>query len=316
MVTIGEMTPCVVCQTHSTTRCSRCKVAYYCSAKCQKEDWRTHKVACTPTGQPEATTSSSSSTTTPSVPKLPKLPDPTQPVNLHPTTPSKPTDYRKPAPKASCTDLKFHFENSSDGVDENLVIFFHGLGDKIEPSFVELARSIRLPQTATCCIQAPTPVPYIEEEGWQWYPSFNLLNGELLGPECPERMLQVKQVVRPNLIKFIQHCIDYCGFSSRNIILFGFSQGGQIALDLAAFGGFNLRAVLSIAGYCMEEVQNDAAATKPLNTEVLVVQGTADDVISVKDAKDKIKYLQRVFGRSNVQHRIVEGGSLGIPDSE
>lgn len=28
-------------------KCSRCKETFYCSRECQREDWRTHKVACT-----------------------------------------------------------------------------------------------------------------------------------------------------------------------------------------------------------------------------------------------------------------------------
>ena len=28
------------------TRCARCRVAWYCSAECQKADWSTHKAVC------------------------------------------------------------------------------------------------------------------------------------------------------------------------------------------------------------------------------------------------------------------------------
>ncbi|XP_028799659.1 uncharacterized protein LOC114754967 isoform X2 [Neltuma alba] len=39
---------CAVCGGPATTRCSRCKAVKYCSAKCLIEDWRWHKVECTP----------------------------------------------------------------------------------------------------------------------------------------------------------------------------------------------------------------------------------------------------------------------------
>ncbi|KAG0367751.1 hypothetical protein BGZ54_003336 [Gamsiella multidivaricata] len=229
---------------------------------------------------------------------------------------TSPTSIRKTSPQASSTTLKFEYQPSPDGVDENLVLFFHGLGDKIKPNFVKLAQNMQLPQTATCCVQAPTPVPYLEQEGWQWYPSFNNLNGELLGPDSPERMLQVKQLVRPELIKLIRHCIDHCGFESRKISLFGFSQGGEIALDLAAFGGLNLRAVISVAGYLMEEAQNDEPAVKPSNTQVLVMQGDKDDLRTIQEAKARFKYLQKTFGKANVEQQIVEGMGHGMPASE
>ncbi|XP_054791320.1 uncharacterized protein LOC129296945 isoform X2 [Prosopis cineraria] len=39
---------CALCGCTATTRCSRCKAVRYCSAKCLIEDWRWHKVECTP----------------------------------------------------------------------------------------------------------------------------------------------------------------------------------------------------------------------------------------------------------------------------
>jgi hypothetical protein len=40
---------CRHCQKQSETpikRCSKCHVAYYCDAECQKADWKSHKLAC------------------------------------------------------------------------------------------------------------------------------------------------------------------------------------------------------------------------------------------------------------------------------
>ncbi|KAI7816833.1 Alpha/Beta hydrolase protein [Gamsiella multidivaricata] len=331
MATAVSKPPCVVCKTPSITRCSRCKVVHYCSETCQRRDWPTHKIACTPSTSSTATPttkatpptssssppSSSTATENKQTSSTPTLPDPSKVLNAHPIeSKTSPTSIRKTSPQASSTTLKFEYQPSPDGVDENLVLFFHGLGDKIKPNFVKLAQNMQLPQTATCCVQAPTPVPYLEQEGWQWYPSFNNLNGELLGPDSPERMLQVKQLVRPELIKLIRHCIDHCGFESRKISLFGFSQGGEIALDLAAFGGLNLRAVISVAGYLMEEAQNDEPAVKPSNTQVLVMQGDKDDLRTIQEAKARFKYLQKTFGKANVEQQIVEGMGHGMPASE
>ncbi|KAF9216555.1 hypothetical protein BGZ59_009153 [Podila verticillata] len=320
--------PCVVCKTPSITRCSRCKINHYCSEQCQRKDWPSHKLACTPAkasptakaNTPTSSTSSASASTkktttapTATTTKTPELPDPSQPLSLKQVDMSK---YKKPEPSRTCTDLKFQYQQSADGVDENLVIYFHGLGDKIEPSFTRLAASMQLPMTATCCVQAPTPVPYLEEEGWTWYPSFNNLTGELLGPDSPERMLQMKQKVRPNLVSLVKHFVEKCGFESNKIFLFGFSQGGEVALDLAAFGGIPLGGVISIGGYLMEEVQNDPPALKKMPTQVLVLQGDKDDSRPVKVAKDKFKYIQRVFGANNCAQKIVDGMGHGMPTNE
>ncbi|KAF9933547.1 hypothetical protein FBU30_005189 [Linnemannia zychae] len=300
--------PCIICQTPSVTRCSRCKIVNYCSEACQRKDWPTHKLACTPSTPTKATLSTSNT-------KQPNLPDPSKPLNVTEAAPPK-GSMRKPAPQSSSTSLKFKYIPSTDNNDENLVIFFHGLGDKIEPNFTKLARTLQLPQTAAVCIQAPTPIPYLEEEGYQWYPSFNNLTGDTLGPEAPERIMQVQKLIRPELVKFIRHCMDYCGFNPRQILLFGFSQGAEIALDLAIFGGINFRAVISIAGYLMDESINATAVTKPLTTKVMILQGDKDNNRSVKHAKEYIKPIQRIFGKDNVTQCIVAGMGHGMPQSE
>ncbi|KAF9973983.1 hypothetical protein BGZ73_002763 [Actinomortierella ambigua] len=216
---------------------------------------------------------------------LPDLPDPNKPLDI--TSTSRDTmkpPLRKKAPLASSTSLAFHYEPSADGVDENLVIFFHGLGDKIAPGFINLAKKLQLPQTATCCIQAPTPVPYLDEEAWQWYPSFDLLTGE---------RKDTKNRSNPATLS-----LDYSGFSADRIILFGFSQGGSVALDVAAFGGTNLKAIISIGGYLMEESQGVVPKTSPLTTRVF------------------FKYIERMFGKANTALHIVDGMGSGMPNSE
>ncbi len=44
----GNEVMCDCCKKYFLTiqRCGRCKVTWYCSAKCQKDDWSTHKFVC------------------------------------------------------------------------------------------------------------------------------------------------------------------------------------------------------------------------------------------------------------------------------
>lgn len=51
MKAMDESELCAVClegedDDKQVTRCSRCKHAVYCSAECQKKDWKTHKLRC------------------------------------------------------------------------------------------------------------------------------------------------------------------------------------------------------------------------------------------------------------------------------
>ena len=39
---------CVRCGNHASTKCGKCKTAYYCSRECQRQDWERHSPLCEP----------------------------------------------------------------------------------------------------------------------------------------------------------------------------------------------------------------------------------------------------------------------------
>ncbi|KAJ8700751.1 hypothetical protein PTI98_003747 [Pleurotus ostreatus] len=83
---------------------------------------------------------------------------------------------RKPPPEESAIPVPFSYTPSDDGIDENLLIFLHGLGDTHKP-FSKLGRQLKLPQTATLSIRAPEKIPFLYEEAYQWYTSFDGFGG-------------------------------------------------------------------------------------------------------------------------------------------
>ncbi|KDN50646.1 hypothetical protein RSAG8_01144, partial [Rhizoctonia solani AG-8 WAC10335] len=91
-----------------------------------------------------------------------------------------PAPRTKVRPTRAGVGLEFVYFPSDDGVDENLMIVLHGLGDTMAP-FVRTAKQWKLPQTATLVLQAPELIPFLEqgEEMYQWYTSFTSL-GELI----------------------------------------------------------------------------------------------------------------------------------------
>ncbi|KAG8842668.1 hypothetical protein FRB91_004004, partial [Serendipita sp. 411] len=128
--------------------------------------------------------------------------------------------------KPSLDTLVFTYSSSQDGVDENLLILFHGFGDTHIP-FVKLAKSLKLPQTATLAIRAPELIPFLLEDdpqGFQWYPTYSPL-GELLPNPNPSSTLE-------DLTRLLVHLVEECNWSSERIHLFGFGQGGSIATEL------------------------------------------------------------------------------------
>lgn len=43
---VSKKGTCLVCNQQATQKCSKCKLAYYCSAQCQKKSWADHKSFC------------------------------------------------------------------------------------------------------------------------------------------------------------------------------------------------------------------------------------------------------------------------------
>ncbi|KZS94170.1 hypothetical protein SISNIDRAFT_427371 [Sistotremastrum niveocremeum HHB9708] len=128
----------------------------------------------------------------------------------------------KPPPKPSGIPVPFSYAPSDDGTDENLLILLHGLGDSHTP-FAKLGRQLKLPQTATLALRAPELIPYLYEEAFQWYPTFDAL-GEFLERPNPSTAIEL-------MLKILKHLTSQCSWPSEKIHLFGFAQGGTVCVE-------------------------------------------------------------------------------------
>ncbi|KAF4612678.1 hypothetical protein D9613_011710 [Agrocybe pediades] len=128
----------------------------------------------------------------------------------------------KPAPKTSKIPSKFFYAASNDGTDENLLVLLHGLGDTEIP-FSKLGKSLKLPQTAVLALRAPEQVPFLYEDAFQWYTSFDDLGETILHPN-PTPALQFMH-------KVVDHLITDCAWPASRIHFFGFAQGGSVAAE-------------------------------------------------------------------------------------
>ncbi|GAA5802498.1 hypothetical protein HPULCUR_007963 [Helicostylum pulchrum] len=235
-----------------------------------------------------------------------------QSINVHQA--SATNQATPPNPKK--VKLSFDYNGSPDGVDHNLLILLHGLGDSKGP-FASLGKNLKLPQTATLSVQAPEPVPYMDG-CFQWFPSFDMLTGDLLTPANPERL---KGLIRTrNLMdELIQHLIMDCGFNASNIYFFGFSQGGTVALDTVLFGKVrNLGGVVSISGYLLEEQRVDRKIGDGYGGYILVTQGEKDDTIGSKfEAEKRFKAIERQCASSaEISHIFISNKNHTMPSSE
>ncbi|KAJ2955377.1 hypothetical protein NQZ79_g8613 [Umbelopsis isabellina] len=189
-------------------------------------------------------------------------------------------------------------------------------GDTEEP-YKKLGINLKLPQTATMAIQAPEPVPYMDD-GYQWYPSFDLLTGDMLPPSDPHRMKGLTRT-RALLSKLIQHLIQDCKYQPSNIFFFGFSQGGTVALDQVIFGPHkSLGGVVSVGGYLLEEQAHEKVTDQKYKGNILVTQGDSDRTVGNKQAAGKkLDIIKKYCDPSaKVSHFFVPGKDHTMPKSQ
>ncbi|KAG8216033.1 alpha/beta-hydrolase [Butyriboletus roseoflavus] len=127
----------------------------------------------------------------------------------------------KPTPKSSKIPLVFSYTPSDDGTDENLLILLHGLA--IRPLQNSVNRSIFHKQSILA-LRAPEQIPYLYEQAFQWYTSFNPL-GEIVERPNPTPALEV-------MAKVLDYLITECTWPPNRIHLFGFGQGGSVAAEI------------------------------------------------------------------------------------
>jgi predicted esterase len=126
----------------------------------------------------------------------------------------------------------------------NAVLFLAGLGDTSQ-NFSSFARALNLPETLCLTLQGPTPLPLPLPEGFHW--GDDLLIDQRSGDLAPDAgftkstRLLVEEVISEVLI-------SKCGFKAREILLFGFGQGGMAALAAAKAFKEELGGLISIGG--------------------------------------------------------------------
>lgn len=145
------------------------------------------------------------------------------------------------------TQLVLRYRGAPCGIDANLLVLLHGLGDTSKP-FFQLGEQLQrtLPQTAILSVQAPIRVPILEEDAWMWWDSFDSL-GEVITQPDPRRALRDMQ----NLFAYLTapNTEGGCGWSMQHIHVFGFAQGGTVLLEsLAAMRAQTLGSATSVCG--------------------------------------------------------------------
>ncbi|CAG8961785.1 hypothetical protein HYFRA_00006328 [Hymenoscyphus fraxineus] len=191
----------------------------------------------------------------------------------------------------------------------NILLLLHGLGDTKAP-FTTLARSLNLPETACLAIQGLHPIPQIfldsepstgvassgvassgvASSAFHW--GDDVLIDEGKGEIEMDSGFEKTREVLGSVVRML---MEGCGFPARNILFYGFGQGGMAALCLISsssspnpppplstleFGG-----VISIGGRLPSSSTSSSAKCK---TPILVCGGSNSTQIT-RQAIDGLK---------------------------
>lgn len=221
-----------------------------------------------------------------------------QPRDLHLKPAAKATESTpKPEPTLSSSvskKLVWKYAPSPDGLDSNLLIFLHGLGDTHLPFFA-LGQSLKLPQTAILSLRAPDRIPLLPEEAFQWVHSFTEI-GEVIDRPDPTPAVDL-------IKKLFRHLQQDCGWPSEALHLFGFAQGGSIAAESALAAGLTLGSVVSVGG----PLFSFPTPSKKSTTPVLVWRRSDDKATATGPFRQ---------GFEKVSEHIVPGRGQGMPRSQ
>ncbi|KAH7134995.1 phospholipase/Carboxylesterase superfamily protein [Dendryphion nanum] len=157
----------------------------------------------------------------------------------------------------------------------NVLILLHGLGDT-NTGFIRLGQQLNLPETACIAVQAPNPLPF-DLGGFHWGDDliFDQNTGDM---DVDTGFKKSTKQVLDDIIR--EGLISKCGYKAREIMLFGFGQGGMVGLQVAAeLEEEELGGVISIGGVLSHSLPLKAL-NKKSKTPVLVCKGSRKSVVT------------------------------------
>ncbi|KAF4989729.1 hypothetical protein FDECE_14611 [Fusarium decemcellulare] len=202
-----------------------------------------------------------------------------------------------------------HFPSPPESTTTFLILF-HGLGDSDAP-FASFARNLNLPGVLAISVRGTSVLPPAlfggERPGFHWGDDVTMdpSTGDLTEDPGFEK---ARKAVMERLIGEV--LIDKCGWEMRDIIFFGFGQGGSLALGLASSlrqaarvtditegerqspGNTNFKGAISIGGPLPQSMVPTVSSREKSRTNVLVCQLNEDAVDAVKREFEDVRDVQ------------------------
>ena len=161
---------------------------------------------------------------------------------------------------------------------KNSIILLHGYGgDGKDISMLSLNWKRHLPNTIFICPNGHEKCP-INPSGFQWFD---------LTQDDPEYILEQSIKAEKKLRKFIDEIKNEFQLSNKKICLSGFSQGCMMSINLGLTIEEEFSCIVGFSGKIIN--QEDLKSRKKNSTNVLLIHGDADQVVSpnyMLEAKD------------------------------
>ena len=172
----------------------------------------------------------------------------------------------------------------------NVIVFLSGLGDT-SVNFAGFAKALNLPDALTITLQPPFPLPFPAGPGGHWSDDLQI-DTQTATIDADSPVTRASRIVADAISDVL---IKKHNFTRSQIHLFGYGQGGSVALSVAlsdtilrlgALGG-----VVSIGGVL--PVSSNHAVNGKSCTPVLLLGGSKGDL--AKSDQSPVKRLKSLF---------------------
>ncbi len=169
--------------------------------------------------------------------------------------------------------LQYDFHQTGNSVDKVIVAIHGWQGNR--NSMRPLIKSMKINNAGWYLLEAPYTVN--EGNGWSW--SYEISDGNW-------------EIDEPKLLldNFFSELFNK--YTSKNVYVLGFSQGGLVCLDFVLFLDQPLGGVFPIAGF-LRQPKMDIERFHPCqkNTPILIGHGKDDDKVPVKASENAYRLL-------------------------
>lgn len=148
----------------------------------------------------------------------------------------KAEDFKSLAPELT---VALHFPSPPESTTA-ILILFHGLGDS-EASFSSFAKNMNLPGVLAITVRGVNALPPAllgqsldsgPPRHFHWGDDLNMASYSAVGLDADPGFTKATGLVVERLIR--ETLVDKCGWEFSDILLFGYGQGGSLALGLAS----------------------------------------------------------------------------------